>query len=153
MKWKYNNNCIESISDLPEGTIGFVYEIIYASGMRYIGRKNIYSKVTSPLLKSGLKRTPETCKDYVSSIIRPRKKKEEIVKYSNWLVYNGSSKLVPEYDEPVQKTIIDCCRDKNCISYLEEKLLFAVDAAVSDKYYNKSIGGRHFDNSLDGLIK
>lgn len=149
--WIYKNKEIKVLSDFPEGTIGFIYLLKYESGMQYIGRKYLYSTVTLPLLKSGKKRVGS--KDYISSIIRPRLKKEVITKESDWKDYEGSSDDIPEYDTITSKTILHCCGDKNCVSYLEEKELFCRDAVISNEYYNKSIQKRHYDNSLNGLIE
>ncbi len=152
MNWNYESEEITSLDDLPRLAIGFVYLITLTSGKKYIGKKYLYSTVTMPLLKSGLQRAPKTCKGYISSEIKPRLKKEIVTKESNWLDYEGSSKLIPSTDLVTNKVILYVCSNKNCVSYLEEYQLFIRKAVLTDEYYNKSIQGRHFDNALEGLL-
>ena len=45
MNWKYSDKEIESVKNLPKGTIGFVYIIENSkTNQYYIGKKNIYKK-------------------------------------------------------------------------------------------------------------
>ena len=40
MGWTYKGKCITEISDMPEGTIGFIYKITNGeTGQYYIGKK------------------------------------------------------------------------------------------------------------------
>jgi hypothetical protein len=44
MSWTYKGNYITELSDMPEGTIGFIYKITNGeTGQYYIGKKNVAS--------------------------------------------------------------------------------------------------------------
>jgi len=151
MSWQYKDTKVTSLKDLPKGSIGFVYLLQYKSGIRYIGRKYLHSTIKLPILKSGKLRL--NYKGYISSYIMPRKKVEVLTVEADWLGYEGSSKEIPKDDILVNKEILHICKDKNCVSYLEEYELFKRGAILKgSKYYNKSIQGRHFDNALEGLL-
>ena len=150
--WIYKNKIVNKLEDIPKDVIGFVYELTYVSNKKYIGKRNLYSTQSRPMLLSGLKRCKESCKGYISSIIKPRKRVEIITRENNWIDYQGSSILIPKEEHIVFKEILYYCRDKNCLSYMEEKCLFETNAIIIDKYYNKTIQHRHFDNALIGLI-
>ena len=65
---------ITEITDMPEGTIGFVYMITNKEdGKFYIGKKSLYSHRTLPPLKG-------------------YKRKRKVIKESNWGHYNSSNK-------------------------------------------------------------
>ena len=70
--WKYKDKVVESIEDMPEGTFGFIYEVIHnPTGRRYLGKKVLQFNRTLPPLK-GMKR------------------KRKVVKESDWKTYYGS---------------------------------------------------------------
>lgn len=124
MEWKYLN---EEITEVPDGMTGFIYEIGYDNGMKYIGKKSFYSKITKPPLK-GAKRV------------------RKVIKESNWRKYIGSSKEVhTELNIAYKKVLFLCCTVRET-TYMEVKALFAVDAIFNEKYFNKNIGGKYFDN-------
>ena len=54
--WYYLNKEIKSINDMPEGVIGFVYELIFTDNTKYIGKKNLYTTRTIKALKNGKSR-------------------------------------------------------------------------------------------------
>ena len=73
MGWTYNGKCITEISDMPEGTIGFIYKITNGqTGQYYIGKKSLYSHRTLPPLKG-------------------YKRKRKVVKESKWQDYRSSN--------------------------------------------------------------
>ena len=76
MGWTYNGKCITEISDMPEGTIGFIYKITNGeTGQYYIGKKSLYSHRTLPPLKG-------------------YKRKRKVVKESKWIDYRSSNASV-----------------------------------------------------------
>ena len=59
--WLYNKKQINSISDLPNNTFGFVYLIRnLESGEFYIGKKNLVSRVNKKLGKKEIALLPIT---------------------------------------------------------------------------------------------
>ena len=49
MIWTYKG---EEVWDVPEGTYGFIYQIVYTDGKKYIGKKNCYSFTKKYLTKN-----------------------------------------------------------------------------------------------------
>jgi len=130
--WKYKNKKIESIEDVPEGAVGFVYEITHIpSGKKYIGKKVLVHRRTKPPLK-GYKRKRVT---YVES---------------DWKTYYGSSdevkQLLTESSESkFKREILHFCDNKKTLSYLETKELFNRSVLENqDKYFNKNIQGKWY---------
>ena len=53
--WVYQGRVITSIKDMPEGTYGFIYEVIYKpTDVRYIGKKVLYFERNKRLGKKAL---------------------------------------------------------------------------------------------------
>ena len=129
---------LNDISQVPEGAIGFVYMIRWnedplardrSTDKWYIGKKSLYSHRTLPPLK-GMKR------------------KRKVVKESDWLNYNSSSKVVKEWNEP-WKQILQFAYTKKELTYLETKLLFALDALEDPNCVNDNILGKFFRGEHD----
>ena len=53
--WTYQGRVITSISDMPEDTYGFIYEVTYKpTGVKYIGKKVLYFERNKRLGKKAL---------------------------------------------------------------------------------------------------
>lgn len=117
MTWLYNR---ESLTEIPENAIGFVYMITnQANGMKYIGKKNFYFSKTKQV----------------------KGKKKRIKVESDWKEYYGSNKTLVEHvnqygDDKFIREIIQLCYTKGEMTYYETKHIFAVDAVISEGYYN-----------------
>ena len=58
MAWHYNGKPVNELSDMPDGTIGFIYKITNKeTGQFYIGKKSLYSHRTLPPLKGYKRKT------------------------------------------------------------------------------------------------
>lgn len=118
MTWIYNR---EPLTEIPEGAIGFVYLITnQANGMQYIGRKNFYFSKTKQV----------------------KGKKKRIKVESDWKEYYGSNKTLSEHvslfgENKFIREIVHICYTKGEMSYYETKHIFAVDAVISERYYNE----------------
>ena len=118
MTWTYENKPLEEI---PEGTIGFVYEILNQSnGRRYIGKKLFYFSKTKQ--------------------VKGKKKRTKVE--SDWRNYHGSNKELQEHvelfgKEKFERRILHLCRTKGEASYLEAKEILTRDAIPSAEYYNE----------------
>lgn len=117
MTWLYNR---EPLTEIPEDAIGFVYLITnQANGMKYIGKKNFYFSKTKQV----------------------KGKKKRIKVESDWKDYYGSNKTLAEHvslfnENKFIREILHICKTKGEMTYYETKEIFAVDAVISDKYYN-----------------
>lgn len=129
MTWFYKD---VEVTELPEGTIGFVYIITNCTnGKRYVGKKlGVFTKTKTKTvkLKNGEK--------------KKRKIREKID--SDWRDYYGSSDLLKSDIaligiENFKREIIYFCRSKAACSYLEAKLQFQYNVIESDEWYNNNI--------------
>jgi Putative endonuclease segE, GIY-YIG domain len=123
-------------TDIPEGVIGFIYEIEnLTNGMKYIGKKNFYShkySVRTVVVKTGPNKGTK------------KKKKTKIPIASDWKTYYGSSEwlktVISETGvENFERRILKLCRSKSELSYYEIKEQIVRDVLLRDDYYNSWI--------------
>ena len=135
--WKYKGNAFtsEDIGDY----VGFVYIVTdNTNGMKYIGKKNFYSKIKLKPLKG-------------------QKRKRTKISESDWLTYRGSSEevktLLEEHgDKRFKREILHLCMGKGEMSYLEMKEQIVRDVLLKpDEYYNAFVGGKIHRNHVKNL--
>jgi hypothetical protein len=130
MTWTYEN---KPIKDLPEGVVGFVYQITNnETGRKYIGKKLAQFKKSRPPLKG-------------------RRNKRRYKIESDWKEYFGSSDALNEDIEKLGKEkftrqILFYCKSKAELSYIEAREQFARKVLESDDYYNGHIRVRVHGN-------
>jgi hypothetical protein len=126
MTWMYQG---QPFTTAPEEYQGFVYCITNTStGMKYIGKKNLWSI---------LKRKP----------LKGKSNRRHSRVETDWQGYYGSSKTLSadiEKLEPhtITREILHLCANKNQMTYWEMKLQFDHNVLLDDTYYNGYIGGR-----------
>ena len=119
--WLYQGK--EFTSDQIGEHKGFVYELTdSANGMKYIGQKRFWKKITRPPLKG-------------------KKRKRRSIVESDWQDYYGSNdkvKLLVEAEgrERFHREILHLCKGFGEMNYIESKMLFDRDAILRDDYYN-----------------
>jgi hypothetical protein len=140
--WIYKNDTIE---ELPEDCIGFVYLIEnLETGRKYIGKKLAkFSKTTYRVvkLKNGTK----------------KKKKIRSKINSDWMDYYGSSiELNKDVEllgkEQFKREILFYCKSKAECSYVEAREQFIHKVLESDSYYNGQISCRIHGSHIKGKI-
>ena len=136
--WVYRGKEIHSHEDLNSECTDIVYEITYRDGRKYIGKKTVAS----------VRRLKPTKKQLA---IRQNYVRKEMTQLP-FLSYEGSHSK-EEGLEIVTKEILYQCKGKTAATYIETGLLFIHDAVITDSYLNKNIGGKFFDNALEGLIE
>ena len=147
MQWKNvdDDSPVNSVEDMPQGTFGFIYCLIYEDGSRYIGKKNLYSEKTLPALKSGELR-PNS-----SRVGRNKGGKriyfDVVRKESNWKKYRGSSKDTQDL-QLREKYLLCYAGSKRELTYLEVKMLFVYEVLEDDTYLNKNIINRWFKGNI-----
>jgi hypothetical protein len=143
--WKYNG---EIITDLPPGSIGFVYLITNTTnGMKYVGRKYATRRVKSKI--------NTTSKNAIN------KKKTKIkIKESDWATYTGSCIPLNQDIEKFGKDkfvfeIIAFGHTKGVVNYIEEYIQMAYSIILRNDFYNNSIGSRRYIamNNNEKLLK
>ena len=135
MNWIHNRKEIKFLTDFPDKTVGFIYEIHFSNGRKYIGRKALLHKRTRQPLKGKKKKRI----DYVDS---------------GWLKYEGSIKN-PQFETDkksgvfiLKKVILKLCFDKWDMTYYETKYQFDRDCLVDQCYYNGNILGKFYRKKL-----
>ena len=138
-EWTYNNKPFNS--DMIEDYIVFLYEVYDTEAkMKYIGKKNFWSKVTKPPLKG-------------------KKNKRRSLKESDWKDYYGSSEEVKSLVENTgewrfKRKIIRLCKTLGEMSYYEMKEQLDNDVLLKpNEYYNAFVGGKIHRRHLGHLVK
>ncbi len=139
--WIWNNQEVQDISFIEEGVIGFIYIITLSNNMKYIGKKNFFSKRKRVFGKKEIaKMSDKRLKTY-----------EYVIKESDWKSYTGSSelmKVIPKNITIVKKEIIDLARSNKELTYLELHHQVVNDVLRNDNYYNSNILGKFFRNDF-----
>lgn len=140
--WLYDNKpFLKDDADvkISEGYIGFIYEITdILNGKKYIGKKLIVTKRKRPPLK-GQKRKRI---DYVQT---------------DWEKYFGSSETVKECvrarESDFKREILEFCRSRGEMSYIEAKWQFSKEVLLRDDFYNEFIGCKIHSKHVKNLWK
>lgn len=133
MSWYYNN---EELKEIPEGYIGFVYEITNnITNEKYIGKKHFQFRKTRQV---------------------KGKKKKSLVE-SDWMTYYGSSdrfnESVAEHgQENFTRKILRLCKTKGEMSYFETKEIFERDAILRDEYANTWVSCKIRKDHLKNVV-
>ena len=154
--WAYQGRVITSIKDMPEGTYGFIYEVIYKpTDVRYIGKKVLYFERNKRLGKKALKALQE---ERSKQGLRGRTPaKQKVISESDWKDYFGSQKeilILSKKDNSSrnwEKRILQYVPTKKLLTYYETKYLFK-NGILEDKYgahINDNILGKFFRKDFD----
>jgi len=106
--------------------------------MKYIGKKNFFSKVTKAPLKG-------------------KKRKRRSIKESDWKTYCGSSDAVKTLVEEngldhFEREILHLCKSKGEMSYIEMREQIVRDVLLKpDEYLNGFVGGKIHRNHLKNM--
>ena len=130
--WIYDGRIITEISDMPEGTFGFIYEVTHTpTGRKYIGKKVLYFNRTLPPLAG-------------------QKRKRKVVKESDWKTYFGSHAEIVDLikegkQEEFTKQILCFVRSKKFLTYYETKYLFIKEVLeYRNNYINDNVLGKFY---------
>ena len=148
MNWTYIKKEMETISDFPDNTHGFVYRIVHKpTGKVYIGRKILQNTTKVKLGKKELKE--------LAGVVGRRPSYKIAVKESNWKTYWGSNKsfikfIKEEGEEMFHREILEFASNKKQLTYLETKYLFKLDVLERSKlYFNDNILGKFFKKDFE----
>jgi len=148
MNWLYNEKEITDISEFPQGTFGFVYEVITPSGKKYIGKKALYHNRKRKLTRAEL----------AEQSGRGRRKLFVIEnKESDWKKYVGSNtelkRQITEGEvtmKDLKRQVLEIAFNKKHLTYLETKYLFQREVLEKpDEYYNDNVLGKFFSKDFD----
>ena len=136
--WTYQGRIITDISDMPEGTFGFIYDVWYKpTDVRYIGKKVLYFERNKRLGKRALQELKE---ERAKKGLKGRTPlKQKIVTESDWKTYFGSQKEILELakkdiaGENWEKKILEFVPNKKLLTYFETKHLM-MNGVLENKY-------------------
>lgn len=154
--WMYQGRVITSIKDMPEGTYGFIYEVIYKpTDVRYIGKKVLYFERNKKLGKKALKLLQE---ERAKQGLRGRTPtKQKVIIESDWKDYFGSQKEIVALSKKDnsgkswEKRILEFVPNKKLLTYYETKHLFKNDVLENQysAHINDNILGKFFRKDFD----
>ena len=149
--WTYQGRLITDISDMPEGTYGFIYEVRHKpSDTRYIGKKVLFFERNKRLGKRALQALKE---ERAKNGLKGRVPlKQKIRTESDWKDYFGSQKEIVALskndiaEENWEKRILEFVPNKKLLTYYETKHLF-INNVLEDNYsshINDNILGKFY---------
>ena len=141
---------------MPEGTYGFIYEVIYKpTDVRYIGKKVLYFERNKKLGKKALKLLQE---ERAKQGLRGRTPtKQKVIIESDWKDYFGSQKEIVALSKKDnsgknwEKHILEFVPNKKLLTYYETKHLFKNDVLENQysAHINDNILGKFFRKDFD----
>ena len=144
MSWTYKGNYITELSDMPEGTIGFIYKITNGeTGQYYIGKKNVAS----------IRKRNFGKKEAALLTDKRMKRYEMVTKESDWKTYRSSNKTVSEWfndsdNDKLNLEILQFCSTAKSLTYYELQEQFAHNVLVDENALNDNLIGKFFRKDL-----
>jgi hypothetical protein len=139
--WLYKNQEIKELTDMPELTFGFIYEVTHTpTNKKYLGRKQLISVQKKALGKKEL------------ALITDKRasKKKTVTKETDWKTYYGSNPTIKQmlkegkHDE-FTREILMFVPSKKLLTYYEDKYLYMNGVIeIGSTYFNDNISGRFF---------
>jgi len=141
--WTYQNQEVDTVSDFPDNTYGFVYSITHLpTGKRYIGKKILFF---TRKVKLGKKELLE-----YKGVVGRRPSFKLAVKESDWKTYWGSNKEMLELikSEPAEnweRQILESAPNKKLLTYYETKYQMVYQVLEKpDEFWNDNILGKFY---------
>lgn len=136
--WSYQGQDFDS-SMIPEGAVGFVYEmqaVIDGKLVRYIGKKNFYSTTKKKFGKKAM-----------ASMEDKRNKKYTIQKKLTYESYYSSNSVLKDAHKAgieIRRYMLKICYSAMELTYYETKFQFVRGVLESDEFLNGNILGRFY---------
>ena len=150
--WIYQGRIFNDIADFPEGTYGFIYEVLHKpTGQKYIGKKVLRFERNKRLGKKALEELRLERKAQGIGGRVPQKQK--VITESDWKDYYGSHPTIKKYViasknlcKDFERRILDFVPNKKLLTYYECKHLFINDVLEtrSHQYINDNILGKFY---------
>ena len=151
--WRYKDQLITELSDMPEGTYGFIYRVTHLpTKKKYIGKKVLFFERNVKLGKRELETLKEERKAAGIGGRVPQKKK--VVKESDWKIYYGSQEEIKRLSkaskpEDWTREILDFVPTKKLLTYYEIKHIFINDALEDNDFLNDNILGKFYKKDFE----
>ena len=147
--WTYQGRLYTELSDFPEGTYGFIYEVKHIpTGTKYIGKKVLFFERNKKLGKKALEELKEERR--AKGIGGRTPLKQKVISESDWKSYYGSHKdilkLVKESEgTDWERRILCTVPNKKLLTYYECKYLFINEVLENrDNYINDNVLGKFY---------
>ena len=147
--WTYQGRIFNNITDFPEDTYGFIYEVLHKpTGLKYIGKKVLRFERNKRLGKRALEELRIERKAQGIGGRVPLKQK--VITESDWKTYYGSQKEIIELvkegnQEDFKREILQYVPDKKQLTYYECKYLFINEVLETrNNYINDNILGKFY---------
>ena len=147
--WWYEGKIITDISDMPENTYGFIYEVLHKpTDRKYLGKKVLFFERNVRIGKRETEALKEERKAKGIGGRVPAKKK--VIKESDWKEYYGSHKdivkLIKEGKQfEFERKILTFVPNKKLLTYYECKYLFIKEVLEErNNYINDNILGKFY---------
>ena len=141
--WIYQNQQVDTVSDFPDNTYGFVYKITHLpTGKKYIGKKILFFTRKVKLTKKDLLE--------FEGVVGRRPAYKLAVKESDWKTYWGSNKEILELvkTEPAdnwEREILAAADSKKLLTYYETKFQMIYQVLEKpDEFWNDNILGKFY---------
>jgi hypothetical protein len=147
--WWHSGKMITEISDMPENTYGFIYEVTHKpTDRKYLGKKVLFFERNVRIGKREAEALKEERKAKGIGGRVPAKKK--VIKESDWKDYYGSHKdivkLIKEEKQfEFERRILIFVPNKKLLTYYECKYLFINEVLEPENnYINDNILGKFY---------
>jgi hypothetical protein len=148
MNWIYKKQEVENISQFPNNTYGFIYQITHtSSGKSYIGKKVLFHNKKIKLTKKDL--------ELYEGVVGRRPSYKLAIAESDWNKYWGSNKSLLELKktEPIEnfkREILMFASTKKLLTYYETQTLFVYRVLEEPNlYFNDNILGKFYRKDFD----
>ena len=136
--WIYNGKEF-TMEMIPEGAVGFVYEmqaIINGKHVKYIGKKNFYSKRKKKFGKKALSQMKDKRAKKYTIVSKPS--------FQNYFSSNDTLKKANKKGIAIHRIILKICYSKTELTYQETKHQFKYEVLEKEEYLNGNILGRFY---------
>lgn len=151
--WRYKDQLITEISDMPEGTYGFIYRVTHLpTKKKYIGKKVLFFERN---VKLGKRETEQLKEERRSQGIGGRvPAKKKVVKESDWKTYYGSEEEIKKLvktskPEDWTREILEFVPTKKLLTYYEIKHIFINNALEDPDFANRNILGKFYKKDFE----
>jgi len=141
--WIYQNQEVDTVSDFPDNTYGFVYKITHLpTNKKYIGKKILFFTRKVKLTKKDLLE--------FEGVVGRRPAYKLAVKESDWKTYWGSNKEILELvkTEPAdnwEREILAAADCKKLLTYYETKFQMIYQVLEKpEEFWNDNILGKFY---------
>ena len=152
--WTYQGRLYTELSDFPEGTYGFIYEVKHIpTGTKYIGKKVLFFERNKKLGKKALEELKEERR--AKGIGGRTPLKQKVITESDWKSYYGSHKNILKLVKESEGTdwvrkILCLVPNKKLLTYYECKYLFINEVLENrDNYINDNVLGKFYRKDFD----